>query len=226
MCRRCHAINGQGGRSGPDLGHRTDRDYTPALLASLMWNHAPVIWKTARLDMIQLPALSDAQAADLFAYLFSVRYFEKPGAAARGKRLFVAKRCVECHAIAGGGPGKPVNTWQSLNDPIMLLTQAWNHTAQMRTTYVERKITWPRLTSQEMADLLVCLQNLPHMPSGQTVFALSAPTAGKTLFVSKRCADCHHGMLSLEGRLGRSTLTGIAAPSGIMLPRCCNRRRL
>src|SRR5436190_6626653 len=96
MCLRCHSVNGQGGRVGPDLGRRRDRDFTPSLLASLMWNHAPGMWAKARGEMIVLPPLSDGQAADLFAYFYSARFFEKPGDAARGKRLFETKHCAEC----------------------------------------------------------------------------------------------------------------------------------
>jgi cytochrome c len=43
-CIQCHAIDGKGGSKGPDLGRRIDRNFTPALLASAMWNHAPVMW--------------------------------------------------------------------------------------------------------------------------------------------------------------------------------------
>jgi cytochrome c2 len=232
MCLRCHSINGQGGHVGPDLGQRRDRDYTPALLASLMWNHAPAMWKAAGADKLQLPPLSDAQAADLFAYFYSVRYFEKPGDAGRGKRLFHAKHCEECHGVSGGGPGKPVNTWESLSDPIMLLTRIWNHTSQMRTAFAEKKITWPNLTGQEMTDLLVYLQNLPQAPHVATEFSLSAPDAGKALFASKGCVDCHNGKLALEGRLAHSTLTSVAAamwdhaPQMLQMPPALNENEM
>ena len=46
QCIRCHSVQGRGGRSAPDLGRRTDRDYTPTVMASLMWNHAPEMWAT------------------------------------------------------------------------------------------------------------------------------------------------------------------------------------
>ena len=232
MCLRCHSVNGQGGRLGPDLGRRTDRDYSPALLASLMWNHGPAMWKAARADMIQLPPLSDAQAADLFAYFYSVRYFEKPGDAARGKRLFGAKHCENCHAMSGQGPGKTVAQWESLNDPIMLLTEIWNHTAQMRTAFAEKRIAWPRLTGQEMTDVLVYLQNLPHVPRGAIAFSIAAPDAGKALFASKGCADCHQGKLALEGRLAQSTLTSVAAamwnhaPEMLQMPPALNEEEM
>ena len=211
LCLRCHSVNGRGGKLGPDLGRHVDRDYTPALLASRMWNHAPEMWQAARAERIQLPPLSEAQAADLFAYFYSVRFFEKPGDAARGKRLFSEKHCAECHAISGGGPGTPVNNWESLSDPIMLLTRIWNHTSQMRTAFAEKKIAWPRLTGQDMADLLVYVQNLPHMPDKIMEFSLSPVDSGKELFASKGCSDCHSGKLALEGRLAHTTLTGVAA---------------
>ena len=43
-CVECHSVNGKGGKIGVDLSERVDRGFTPALLASAMWNHAPVMW--------------------------------------------------------------------------------------------------------------------------------------------------------------------------------------
>ena len=41
QCVQCHSFNSKGGTLAPDLAKRTARAYTPALMASLMWNHAP-----------------------------------------------------------------------------------------------------------------------------------------------------------------------------------------
>src|ERR1039458_5615266 len=46
QCIHCHAFNGKGGTIASDLSRRIDRAYTPAVMASLMWNHAPKMWST------------------------------------------------------------------------------------------------------------------------------------------------------------------------------------
>src|SRR5437773_4286870 len=84
-CIQCHSIEGKGGKIAPDLGKRIDRNYTPALLASVMWNHAPAMWTAIEQQGIGRPFLSDQAAADLFAYFYAVRFFATPGDAARGK---------------------------------------------------------------------------------------------------------------------------------------------
>ncbi len=44
QCVQCHSVNGKGGSLAPDLGRRIDRNFTPSVMASLMWNHAPDMW--------------------------------------------------------------------------------------------------------------------------------------------------------------------------------------
>src|SRR4051794_22682492 len=79
-CARCHDSKGVKGE--------VDRDFTRAALASLMWNHAPVMWEQMETRGIKPGDLDEQGAADLFAWFFARRYFEKPGDAARGKRVF------------------------------------------------------------------------------------------------------------------------------------------
>src|SRR5579862_8973049 len=70
MCTSCHSVAGHGGTSAPDLGRRFDRDYTPAGIASLMWDHAPAMWSAMAKQGVPVPRLTDSDAADLFAYFY------------------------------------------------------------------------------------------------------------------------------------------------------------
>ena len=99
QCVQCHSVNGRGGATAPDLAKRMDRDYTPTVMASLMWNHAPDMWAAMEKRGLARPALTPEQSADLFAYFVSARYFEKRGDAGRGKQAFAAKHCADCHGI-------------------------------------------------------------------------------------------------------------------------------
>ena len=81
-------MNGRGGASAPDLGRLADRSFTPAALAATMWNHAPAMWSAMGAANVRIPDVDEQAAADLFAYFYSTRFFEKPGDAARGKRCF------------------------------------------------------------------------------------------------------------------------------------------
>jgi cytochrome c553 len=87
-CVSCHSVNGQGGKIAPDLARGGGSQYTPSTMVALMWNHAPAMWAAMEKAGIEKPKLSTDQAADLFAYFYAFRYFEKPGDAARGKRVF------------------------------------------------------------------------------------------------------------------------------------------
>src|SRR3989442_713433 len=98
-CIQCHSLHGKGGKTAPDLGKRIDRTFTPALLASTMWNHAPVMWAAIEGSKIEKPRLSPEGAADLFAFFYSTRFFDKPGDASRGKQVFHTKHCGDCHSI-------------------------------------------------------------------------------------------------------------------------------
>ena len=85
-CIQCHSINGEGAKIGPDLGRRIDRNYTPAMLVSIMWNHAPTMWAAMEARGIGRPALDEQAAADLFAYFYSARFFDKLGDAGGASR--------------------------------------------------------------------------------------------------------------------------------------------
>jgi len=212
QCIQCHSVNGQGGKVAPDLAKRIDRDYTPTVMASLMWNHAPQMWTAMTREGVTRPRLSPEAAADLFAYFVSARYFEKPGDAGRGKRAFAEKHCADCHGIttsnAAGAP--PVAKWESLADPVVMAQQMWNHGARMREEFGKRKLSWVSLTAQELTDMLVYLQNLPETRDLARNFRFEAASPGAALFQSKGCSGCHTGKMAPERLLHNQTLTDIA----------------
>ena len=150
---------------------------------------------------------------DLFAYFYAARFFDKPGDAARGKRLFSSKHCSECHGIAGpkAEDAKPVIRWESLGHPILLAEAMWNHAANMRQAFAQQKVPWPEITGQDLSDMLVYLRNLPATRQLASRLETTAGESGEALFQSKGCAGCHTGKLELAPRLRGKTLTDIAA---------------
>jgi mono/diheme cytochrome c family protein len=116
-CTNCHAIGSQGSTvSAAALGRTLNREYSPAGLTATLWNHAPQMWSEMGAKGVQVPKVSEQEAANLFGYFGSLRYFEPMGEASRGARLFRSKNCTGCHAITGqgGGAALPVSQWQSV----------------------------------------------------------------------------------------------------------------
>jgi mono/diheme cytochrome c family protein len=214
-------VNGKGGKMALDLSSRVDRGFTPALLASAMWNHAPVMWAAMEGAGIERPKLSPEDAADLFAYLYSTRFFDKPGDAARGKLAFSSRHCAECHGITASRAenAPPVVRWESLGHPVALVEQMWNHSTRMREAFVRRKIAWQELTAQELGDILAYLRNLPETQHLAAHFSFTSGEGGEAIFHSKGCVKCHTGKLALEDRLHNLTLTEIAVEMWNHAPR-------
>jgi len=211
-CIQCHSVNGKGGTVAPDLGRRIDRDFTPASLAATMWNHAPAMWAAMPARKVTPGDLNEQAAADLFAYFYSARFFEKLGDAGRGKRLFASKHCSECHGLTDTKlpQAKPVSQWEALGQPIELVNAMWNHGATMREEFARKKLSWPELSAQDLTDMLVYLRNVPSSPNAATRIEISSGAAGRQLFESKGCAACHNGKQALTARLKNKTLTDIA----------------
>jgi mono/diheme cytochrome c family protein len=213
QCIECHSVNGKGANTAPDLGRVLDRDFTPMTLASTMWNHAPTMWSAMRARNVQPAAMNDQAAADLFAYFYSARFFEKPGDAGRGKRLFTERSCVRCHGIAEAKSPQalPVSQWKSLGDPIALTAAMWNHSAIMAADLNRQGIKWPQLTGQDLSDLLVYLRNLSATKNFSSSLQTTSGNQGKDLFAAKGCIQCHTGDSPISARLKGQTLTDVAA---------------
>lgn len=220
-CIQCHSINGQGGRTAPDLGKLVDRNFTPSLLASTMWNHAPAMWAAMLKQGVPRPTLGAEGAADLFAYFYSTRFFERPGDAGRGKALFASKHCADCHGLerSNFAGAKPVAQWTSLGHPVALAQAMWNHAANMREAFAQKGVAWPELTGQELSDILVYLRNLPQTRGHSAAFSFEPASGGETVFRAKACAKCHSLQQMWGGGLKDATLTDVAVDMWNHAPR-------
>jgi mono/diheme cytochrome c family protein len=216
-CVGCHTVRGQGGGTAPDLGQRTGGSYTPSLMAARMWDHAPEMWSAMKEQGVARPDLNAQDAADLFAYFYAARYFDPRGDVARGKALFAAKKCTQCHATdaSGSGPGNPVSAWRSASDPVVLVQQMWRHFPQMQAamqaTQAGKKAAWVEITAPQLADLLAYVQDMQKAAPKPLQFSTASSDAGQQLFESKGCAACHQKAMALNRKLVDRNLTEVAA---------------
>jgi len=172
--------------------HTSDRmieNKTPASMAAALWNHSPEMWSAQKQRDIQ-PQLTSAEAADLFAYLFSLSYVNTPGNPGRGRRVFETKSCSQCHDIEVGKPrpGPPVSTWHEVNDPLAWAETMWNHSHIIYTELASRALPWPQFSIQDMLDLLAYLRTVSASQSAG--FQPGNPELGRVTF-ENACESCH-----------------------------------
>jgi mono/diheme cytochrome c family protein len=213
-CVECHALNGNGPKIGPDLGKLVDRGFTPDTLASTMWNHAPAMWNAMTARNIQIAPMSEQDAADLFAFFYSTRFFEEPGDAARGKRAFAELSCGACHGITQSpvAAAKPVSQWTAETDPIAMVEEMWNHAAYMRDEMTRQKVRWPHVSGEDLSDLLVYVRSTMPPAKNTGVFKTVSDTNAQSLFMEKGCTVCHNSPEQFLSRnLRGQTFTDLAA---------------
>ena len=219
-CLSCHSVLGEGGDEAPDLGRPEPGIFSPAAFAASLWNHAPEMWRAMARKNKSVPRVSDREVRDVFAYLYSMRYFEPAGNAESGQGVFREKRCYRCHALVDTGAGSigpPVSQWPALSDPVRFLEAMWNHGAQMRQESAADKIPWPSLTAKQLADLLAYVYSLPDLPPRRARIELGKATAGMKVFDDMQCGECHTLLEAHQDALAlanvprtQRTLTGLA----------------
>ncbi len=227
-CLTCHAINGKGGKVGPDLA-RTTRPRTFFDLAASLWNHAPQMAARMRQLGIQRPRLTARETGDLAGYLFTLNYFDPPGEPAQGRRLFTEKRCVACHRIGGTGgtEGPKLDSFKIYASPIGLAAAMWNHGPRMMAVMETKGIERPTFKGTELVDLIAYInQSSPTAPTGPLYVLPGRPSDGRRHFVGKLCATCHtvatgggEGTVDLAEREAHKSLTEFAAAMWNKAPR-------
>lgn len=129
------------------------------------------------------------------------------GVPEKGAALFFGdKQCAICHSINGSGgqvapdlsgkrPGTPAMGW--------LTAVVWNHAPGMWRQMRRGNVSYPHLSSEEMAHMLAFLYQAASVdPTGD-------PSAGERVFNEKGCARCHS--VGSSGGKTAPELSGIAA---------------
>ncbi len=162
-CNQCHSVLDVGGKVGPDLAAR-GRKWGLIEFAAAMWNKAPAMLEAMKQRGIWVPRLGATEMADLVAYLYSVEYFADAGDAELGRERVVDKGCLSCHSLGGSGGdwAGDLSTVTGTESPAAAIAALWNHSAVMATRMEDRDVHWPRLTNEEMADLMAYLQAVPE----------------------------------------------------------------
>ncbi|MCC6538803.1 MAG: c-type cytochrome [Bryobacterales bacterium] len=137
-CAACH----EGPKALTQFRHRT-----LAGLAVAMWNHAPRMTS-------EPPSLSADEMRQLTGYLWSISYFDEPGNAKAGARVYNSARCGTCHAASANWMAPSLESRAQPLHAIGVVSALWRHGPAMHARMREQKVAWPRFQGSEMADLI------------------------------------------------------------------------
>ncbi len=192
-CITCHAIQGEGGEIGPDLGRR--RFYGSALdLAAVMWSHAPEMFRRMRELDLPFPRFTTQEMSQLVAYLYYLRYLGEPGDLYRGRTLVKTKGCLVCHTVGGkgGGTAPAFDRLAKYVSPIYLAQAMWNHGPDMEQRLKKLGMERPKFAPGEIVDLAAYIREASRSARRERVYMSPGnPQRGAALFKSKGCATCH-----------------------------------
>jgi len=141
----------------------------------------------------------------------------RPAVTRHGEQVF-AGRCAKCHGVGdtGPGPGTPVAKWSTLQDPIELTYEMWDHAASMKKE-CSASGTWAKLEGDDFRNLSAYLQGVQKAPRHGAAPASSLEN-GKIL-TAQHCGSCHGGSNSFAASLPRNnTLTEIGAATWNHVP--------
>jgi cytochrome c2 len=192
-CVVCHQVGGTGGVVGPNLDF-LGQHLSPIFIAAALWNHGPAMAAAMRARGIERPTFKDYELLDLIAYLKSASpgpreemLYVLSGRADVGERLFVEKRCIECHSVGerGGRVGPDLAGRGLYRSPIQFAMAMWNKTPAMTEAMKARGISVPQLRADEMADLVSYLYAVRYFAEPGDV------RLGSRVASEKGCLRCH-----------------------------------
>ena len=191
-CMNCHAVDGAGGKVGPDFGKQVFPGNAYDLL-SKMWNHSQEMLLVMARTRTERPHFTSRDFRQLGDFLYFIRYLGQPGNASMGRKLFVSKSCIECHSV-----GKPVRGKIALDSmkiyvsPVRLAQAMWNHSTLMHRRGTARGVRIPTFSDNQFADLTAYIRSASSLRSGEEIYSYPGnPVRGEQLFKEKGCYYCH-----------------------------------
>ena len=162
-CISCHAIRGEGGTVGPDLGSDRPLPRTLTQMAGRMWNHSPEMLAAMKEKGIERPTFEGQDMADLIAFLYSARYFELGGSPTIGQELFDERKCSQCHGndASGGKYGPKLRNLGRVFTPVSFALALWSHGPRMYAKAEALGLGWPTLNEGDLSHLLAFLNSPP-----------------------------------------------------------------
>lgn len=187
-CVQCHSIWGEGGKGGPDLGTLPESYVSQSQLAALIWNHGPEMWGRISAKKIPLQKMKKKEIADLFAFLYFIRYMDEPGDLKKGKAL-VDSACGRCHPTKEGAKSD-LSRWGMYANPILWAQMMWNHSGQMEKEMKRVGLPHIEFKGKEMVDLIAYVRSLN--PGAEKIYLSPGdPQSGEKWFTQKGCIQCH-----------------------------------
>jgi cytochrome c2 len=194
QCIDCHAVWGQGGIVGPDLGRLRSGGLRSERLAGVMWNHIPKM--LVRMKQVGRPpeTISVEEMGDIFALINFVRQLDEPGDPAQGERILQVKGCTECHAVdtAGGSLGPDLAKWGSYANPVIWAQMMWEHAPVMEEAMNRSEMKWPELEGADLVHIVAYVRSA-GVSKEKTYLRPGSIDRGRDLFVEKKCDGCHPG---------------------------------
>ncbi|MDP2603091.1 MAG: c-type cytochrome [Deltaproteobacteria bacterium] len=186
QCQTCHSLGGKGGKHGPKLDSY-GRYATPLYLTAGLWNHGKAMAGVMEAIRVPRPAFGKNDIADLLAYIRTTagsveRVYVRPGNPQVGEKLFVQKRCAQCHRPNAQGTRIGPDLRTKLKGSLIGIAGAmWNHGPKMWA----KMDNVPSLAPEEMSDLISYLYFLQFIdPTGNVA-------RGRVVYQEKRCGGCH-----------------------------------
>lgn len=136
---------------------------------------------------------------------------ELAGSATRGRRVYVEKSCVNCHAVMGSGGtiGPDLAEVGKGRSHDRLVAKMWDHLPLMVEKYSEEGLPWPSIDADEMDDLIAYLFYLNSFDKPGDF------TLGREAFSQKGCSRCH-AVGSARSEVGAPALDTYAASASPM----------